>query len=264
MRVSLFTVLLLSLCAACGAQDGPATESAPQQTPAPSNADPDGDYLSDAKEAELGTDPNNPDSDGDSYLDGDEVLENTDPLDADSVIYQGGWPYQRLKDDIVDPGFDGQAVVGSVIPRLVSVDQFGQQVDLYDFAKHGVPVVVDLSAGWCAACLDAAAWLDGEPSNLGMMSEFDAIPEMVRSGEIYWITVVFEDASANPATAADAAAWHANAPNEHVAVLADDDRAMFDHLWPGAYPALFVVDEDMALTVYDRYDYAPALRSLLP
>ncbi len=228
------------------------------------SADGDADYLSDAEEASLGTDPLDPDSDDDGYLDGDEVLEQTDPLDPESKIYRGGWPYQRFKDDIADPGFGGAAEAGAVLPRLVSVDQFGDTVDLYDFAMHGKPVVIDLSAGWCAACLEMAAWLEGEAPDLAGDASFNAIPEMVAAGEIYWITVVFEDAAATPADGADVAQWYGEYPNPHVAVLADDDRALFDHLWPGAYPFVTVIESDMTLRVYDRFDYKPALASLLP
>ena len=48
--------------------------------------DSDGDGLSDAKEAILGTNPNNPDSDGDGMSDGDEVAYGTNPLDATSAF----------------------------------------------------------------------------------------------------------------------------------------------------------------------------------
>ncbi len=47
--------------------------------------DDDGDGLTNAEEATLGTDPNNPDTDGDTLQDGEEVnTENTDPLDPDT------------------------------------------------------------------------------------------------------------------------------------------------------------------------------------
>jgi hypothetical protein len=47
-------------------------------------ADSDGDRLSDADEAAIGTDPGNPDTDGDGYYDGDEVALGTDPFDPSS------------------------------------------------------------------------------------------------------------------------------------------------------------------------------------
>jgi hypothetical protein len=252
------SIVLLGAALGCGTSE---TEQSPPTTP--STADRDGDYLNDTEEGAHGTDPANPDSDGDTYLDGDEVLEQKDPLDPESRIYVGRWPYQRLKDDIVDPGFDSSAAIGSVMPRLIATDQFGESVDLYDFALHGRRVVIDLSALWCGPCRDMAAWLGGEPSTFDMQPELAPIPELVVSGEIYWITVVFEDNAGAAAGPDDASAWAAAFPNEHIAVLADNDRALYDFLFPGAMPSIQVLDEDMTLRVYDRYDYMAALQSLL-
>lgn len=49
---------------------------------ATSAGDSDGDRLSDADEAALGTDPGSPDTDGDGYYDGDEAALGTSPHDA--------------------------------------------------------------------------------------------------------------------------------------------------------------------------------------
>jgi hypothetical protein len=48
-------------------------------------ADPDEDGLTNAQEAEYGTDPNNPDTDGDTYLDGAEVEAGYNPLGEGSL-----------------------------------------------------------------------------------------------------------------------------------------------------------------------------------
>jgi hypothetical protein len=81
------TILALSFTVACNARlgNGPAGDApdsgAPDAVPVDSGKDSDGDGLSDAEEAVLGTDPNNPDSDGDGIPDGDEVDIGSDPLD---------------------------------------------------------------------------------------------------------------------------------------------------------------------------------------
>ena len=69
--------------------EAPAVETAiyrfqPDDAPV---ADADGDGLSDASEAQVGTDPGDPDTDGDGRADGDEVgprIVNTDPLNPDT------------------------------------------------------------------------------------------------------------------------------------------------------------------------------------
>jgi hypothetical protein len=253
----------LLVASGCGGDGEDASTTGTTSTGGDPAADPDADYLSNADEAIHGTDPADPDSDDDTYLDGDEVLEGSDPLASASLIYQGGWPYQRMKDQIVDPGFVGPPTLGGVLPHLIAYDQFGELVDVYDFALHGRPIVIDLSAIWCEACKDLSRWLEGEPSNLDMSPEYAGIPARVSSGEIYWITVIFEDALGNAAGPEHAVAWAESFPNAKVTILADNDRALFDFLFPGSYPNLQVLDEDMTLRVYDRFDYKPALDSLL-
>ena len=64
------------------AQTNTATNGVPN---AVSASDADGDGLTDAEEAQLGTDPANPDTDGDGILDGNEVVVGSDPAAADEA-----------------------------------------------------------------------------------------------------------------------------------------------------------------------------------
>ncbi len=66
-----------------GDDDGIGDACDPDQDDGPAG-DPDEDGLSNAAEAEIGTDPANPDSDDDGVNDGDEVAAGTDPLTPDN------------------------------------------------------------------------------------------------------------------------------------------------------------------------------------
>lgn len=71
-----------------------APDPEPEPTADPATIDSDGDGLTDAGEAVLGTDPLNPDTDEDGVSDGDEVnVWGSDPLNPDSdgdLLYEGG------------------------------------------------------------------------------------------------------------------------------------------------------------------------------
>lgn len=230
----------------------------------PNDPDTDDDYLDDGQELALGTSGFDPDTDADGYLDGDEVLVGTDPLDAGSAIYAGGWPFYRDKDQLLDPGFAGQLAVGGRVPRLVTFDQFGDTVDLYDFAHAGAPVVLDLSALWCQPCQDVAAWLDGQPSpTMDAYPAYAGVPDQVARGEVYWVTVLFQDETFLPPDSADVEAWHAAFPTDSVAVLADDDEALYDWVAPGSFPSMALLDTELVVTAFDRFSFFGVLDAVV-
>jgi len=87
---NLLLAIALVLCA-CSDDTSQSTNNASGTNNTPNNVtnnmtapDSDGDGVSDADEATLGTDPNNPDSDGDGLTDGEERNLGTNPLAADS------------------------------------------------------------------------------------------------------------------------------------------------------------------------------------
>lgn len=276
------SIVLLALSACAG---GPADKGVdPSEGEGEGASDADGDGLSDSEEADLGTDPSVSDSDGDGISDGDEVeagmnpkeldsdgdgytdnaemTEGTDPTDAESVIYVGGWPYNENKDDIEEPAEEDEAAMGATLPHFILEDQYGDMVDIYDFAGHGKPVIIDMSALWCYYCKEMAAWIEDEPSYFD--GYWTWVPEMVQNGEVYWITVMVQDRSGNAPTAKTAQAWYDLYPNPLVPVLADVDQELYNYFLDDLYgfPSLYMVDENMQFTVYSPRDYTKVFDAL--
>lgn len=242
MRALLFTALLMG----CG----------------PSDEDTDGDGLSDAEEADLGTDPNAVDSDGDGYEDGHEVSEGTDPTDPDDGIYTGGWPYQPDKGSWEDPGLFGALGIGDTMGSFSGTDQHGDTVELYDLFGHSKPVVIDLSAQWCVPCQQIAGWLEDEPYET--FDGLEAARDAVDSGDLLWVTVLIQDDNLGPATSQTVSEWHETFPHPAIPVLADPQGALHAHFGGPVYPALFLVDSDRTLlAVPDGEDVTPALQAFL-
>ncbi len=224
------------------------------------SADSDGDGLTDGEEQDLGTDPYDADTDGDGYDDGDEVAEGSDPTNANSGIYAGGWPYYGDKDALGNASWTTGTNVGAQIPRWSATDQFGDTVDLYDLAMGGKPIVIDVAAGWCGPCRSMADWLDG--ANNGFIeSAGNPIREGVWSGEILWVTVLFQNNGGGPANASDVANWYSDYPTPNVLVLADGASQVTGLINPPGIPSLSLLSEDMTFSIVD--DTNAVLNTLL-
>ena len=205
---------------------------------------------------------------------------------ASLYIYKGGWPVNTKIDSIIDPGFDlpcpgpigcecktnsdcdnqncsvhpkGNYCVpkaGDLVPRFESIDQFGESVDLYDFANQGKMILIELSASWCSPCNDLASWLATNDqkirNNSWWKDRYLPIRDMIINGEIYLVNFMFETDKVNKVTATpdDVAEWYKKYPDPHVPVLADEYR--FIHSWvkPTGLPCIFLIDENMRIINY--------------
>jgi hypothetical protein len=101
----------------------------------------DGDCLTDAEEAMLGTDPNSVDTDGDGQSDCDEIACKSSPTDPNQRCYACGWKHN-------DPGnlVSTGPNEGDVIANLTLIDQCKEPVKLWDFA--GEYHILFMTAAW--------------------------------------------------------------------------------------------------------------------
>ncbi len=214
----------------------------------PQNPDTDGDGLGDLDEQTYGTHPRNPDSDGDTYLDGDEVEEGSDPTDEEVRIYEGYWPYNREKDSIADPGFSVFSA-GDIMSRQLGIDQYGDEVDLYDFAAEGTDyevIIIDVSASWEVACTRLSAWLSEGRDVWDLEEQFGVVREGVDSGTVQWITIIAEDNDGEVAQQKALRDWADAYPHDKIPVLNDPDGEYIQGLIQptGYWPAGIAIDAD--------------------
>ena len=227
------------------------------------------------------------DTDEDGYTDRQEKKFGSDPNDDSSVIYKGGWPYNMYKDNIADPGFGNclnapygngcectsddecmqgsscevlftsqncMPMAGSKVPRFIGVDQFGDYVDLYDLAKQGYPIVIELSAMYMKPCNLLSAWFAYGAEDIYEMpwwqENFEHMKSIVDAGEVYYVRILHKGGQkGEPITLEDPAIWHDAYPHLNIITLADPEERMKTWFRPTGLPCLFMLNEDMTIRI---------------
>ena len=143
------------------------------------------------------------------------------------------------------------------MPRFEALDQFGESVDLYDFANQGKMILIELSAAWCSPCNDLAKWITTNDQKITQnpcwKDRYFPIRDMIKNGEIFLINFMFEgEDKINKVTATpnDVMKWYKQYPDPHVPILADEYRFLHSWVKPTGLPCIFLLDENMRLINY--------------
>ena len=225
------------------------------------------------------------DSDEDGYTDRQEIKFGSDPNDESSVIYKGGWPYNMYKDNLNDPGFkgctnapygngcdcqnDSECMEGSIcgyqfntrqcvpmagtkVPRFIGVDQFGDYFDLYDLAKQGFPIIIEISAMYMMQANLLSSWLSTGDESIHEMKwwqdNFENVKGIIDAGEVYYVRILHKGSTkGDPVMPGDAAIWHDAYPHMNIITVEDPEARMKTWFRPTGLPAVFMLNQDMTI-----------------
>ena len=196
--------------------------------------------------------------------------------------YKGGWPTNTKSDYIENPGYNDACPgpigcecnansdclnencishprgnycapkKGDIMPRFIAKDQFGENVDLYDFSKQGKMILIELSTAWCNPCNDLASWITNNnqkiKTNPWWNQRYSPIRDMINQGDVLMINYLFEGEERKiTATQNDVKSWYNKYPDANIPILLDENRDVHSWVKPTGLPCIFLLDENMRL-----------------
>ncbi|MBI65319.1 MAG: hypothetical protein CMG64_03400 [Candidatus Marinimicrobia bacterium] len=143
--------------------------------------------------------------------------------------------------------------VGDKFPEFVGVDQFGDTLNIYDFAKNGKHILIELGATWCAPCRDLASFFTYNEKDIMdkpfWKDEYNILYDMIKNNEIYFITILYEDEFRDDATIDTAYEWYNDYPDENIPIMVDENKFLHRIIRPKGIPAVSLLNEDMEIMV---------------
>ena len=237
------------------------------------------------------------DKDRDGYSDEQERHAGTDPFSHKSIIYSGLWPYNVEKHKIKDPGFgecpEGigcectninkcppqsscqKLYIGSycvpeikaIMPRFQGIDQFGEEVDIYDFANQGKNILIEIGSASATPSQELSAWrsyVHEEVKNRQWWNEkFEKIHSIIDNGDIFWIHVIHRNKQKEKATGETVESWYELYSHDNVAILADPEARIKNWVRPTGMPTIIVLNEKMELIVHSSRGIEKAFNYIL-
>ena len=209
---------------------------------------------------------------------------------VDELNYFGGWPKNILKNTLPNPGFEfdcndsavskdigcqciddkdcksgkcfssprlGKYCLpneGTIFPRFKLVDQFGENVDLYDFALNGRLIILELSTAWCQPCRNLASWMtfgDLKVTQSRMWrDEYSVIKSLIDEDRVYFINIQVQDKFKNSSSIYSIEEWFQEYPDEKITILADENYIVRDWIRATAYPTVIILNEKMEIVKF--------------
>ena len=210
------------------------------------------------------------------------LIENPQKLNIPK--YFGGWPYNPLKDKINGSNlyYDCPNDIGcecttnndcvnfnckrsprgsfcypksgDIFPEIISLDQYEENVNIYDFAYQNKYILIELGAVWCSPCNDLASWFaykdDAIYNKSWWKNEYEQIYDLVHQDKIYFITILYEDENHDLVSYDTAYEWFDNYPDEKIPILLDYDKSLHSWVKPTGIPAVILLNQNMEIVTF--------------
>mgnify|MGYP003335190595 FL=1 len=134
----------------------------------------------------------------------------------------------RSPDDLVGQGLD----VGEIAPEFRLLDQYGQEVSLWQF--YGMIIVLDVSTMWCRPCQELAEGAQ-------------AIADDYRDDDVMYITLLAQDLGSDVPDQAELQEW-SDEFELYEPILADESGYSYQVVPDNAFPGVVLIDRDMSVS----------------
>ncbi len=141
---------------------------------------------------------------------------------------------------------------GDLFPQIKLYDQFEEEVDIYDFAnKDDKYILIEMGTVWCGPCHSLASWLtwgENEIKNKPFWNEkYNIIKDLIDNGDIYFITILYEDEFRDDATLETSREWYSTYPKDLIPILSDSNKWLHSVIRPTGIPAISLIGPDMRI-----------------
>ncbi|MBI44797.1 MAG: hypothetical protein CMG66_01375 [Candidatus Marinimicrobia bacterium] len=208
----------------------------------------------------------------------------------DFFSYEGGWPINKNKELIINSSNTNKLTcpnglgceckdnndcinssciqhnlrkdyfcnlnVGDTFPHFVAIDQFGEKVDIYDFANdENKYIIIEMGTAWCSPCHMLSSWLSWDEDEIKKTpiwrNEYDFIYDLIKNDEIYFITILYEDEFRDTATYDTAYEWYNTYPDEKIPILIDENKLLHSIIRPTGIPAVSIISPNMKVEILE-------------
>ena len=157
---------------------------------------------------------------------------------------------------------------GDIFPEFIAIDQFGEYVNIYDFANNDNKyILLEMGAAWCGPCNTLAslfAYGEEDIFNESFWNDdYMKIYDLIKNDEIYFITVLYEDEFRDNATGDTAYEWFSTYPDDLIPVLADEDKLLHRIIKPTGIPAITLISPNMEVLNISNRGFNSSFDALL-